>query len=113
MEVMIDGYGQKNYYVGGETFSESEMLTIYNDYCDTCQCYEWMIYDNDDDFLSSFGSRLELAQAISHNPDYDINDEYVTYERGIYLISGRLEDCMDDGFLDEIEKKLNGDDDDE
>lgn len=113
MEVMIDGYGQKNYYIGDETFTESEMLYIYNDYCDVHEYFSEMIYDNDDEFFNTFSTRRELLEETCNNKDYDINDEYVTYERGLYLMSGRLEDCMDDDYLEEIEKQLNGDDDDE
>lgn len=111
MEVCIDGYGQKSYYLGGKTFTESEMFNIYNDYCDNEELYNELIRFNDEDFLNIFNSRLELVQEISHNSDYDINDEYVTYVGGVYLMSGRLEDCMNDDYLEEIEKQLEDDDD--
>lgn len=113
MEVMIDSYGQKSYCLGDETFSESEMLDIYNDYCDVHEYSSEMIYDNDDEFFATFSTRRELLEETCNNKDYDINDEYVTYERGLYLISGSLEDCMDDDYLEEIEEQLKEDDDDE
>lgn len=113
MEVMIDGYGQKKYYIGGETLSESEMLYIYNNYCDAHECYGEMIYDNDDEFFATFSTRRELLEETCNNTDYDINDEYVTYERELYLKSGCLEDCMDEDYLEEIEKKLENDGDDD
>lgn len=113
MERRIDEYAQEYYTIGSQEFSESEILDIYNEYCVNNGFFNEVINFNDDDFFNAFNTRRELLEETCNNKEYDVNDEYVTYERGLYLKSGSLMECIDGDYMEEIEKQLNGDDDDE
>lgn len=45
-------------------------------------------------------------RVIPGNLDYDFNDGYVSYELGIYLKSGILNECMDNCIVEELEESI-------
>ena len=63
-------------------FNESQLIELNNIYCQSAGYYDNEIYNNDEDFFSTFypnpGDGLKVAQAI-HFGDYNYSHEFVTF----------------------------------
>lgn len=89
------------YCLCDKEYTEDEMFNLYNDYVEEHDV-DYMIYYNNDDFFDMYPSRLNLVLDVSNNTDYNVYDEYCTYERGIYLKSGNLAGCMDECIIEDM-----------
>lgn len=71
IEVIIDQINSMN---------EQELLNLNNAYCDSCNCMDNYIHNNDEEFFDMLGwSGLRVAQATFYG-DYNYSHAYLTFD---------------------------------